>query len=145
MGMAPLVTASGLLMNKRGRFLLGLRAPWKKTWPDHWDVIGGQVEAGETVEEAMIREVREETGVTPRSFRWLAGLPERRPDLNGAGLHHLYLVTSWADGEPRNVCNEHSELRWFLPEELADIPNLVDDSYRRFASSEAKARGSAPG
>jgi 8-oxo-dGTP pyrophosphatase MutT (NUDIX family) len=131
----PAVTASALMMDREGRLLLGLRAPWKKAWPNHWDVIGGHVEADETIEEAMIREVREETGVTPTSFRWLAVLPERRPDLNGDGLHHIYLVTTWADGEPRNICEEHSELRWFLPEELAGIPNLVDDSYRCLAAS----------
>jgi mutator protein MutT len=131
----PVVTAGALMMNDEGRFLLGLRASWKPAWPDHWDVVGGRVEAGETPEEAMVREVQEETGVTPTSFRWLARFPERRPDLNGEGLHHIYLVKSWEGGEPRNICDEHSDLRWFLPEEIAAIPNLVDDSYRELTSS----------
>jgi 8-oxo-dGTP pyrophosphatase MutT (NUDIX family) len=134
------------MMNEDGRFLLGLRASWKSAWPNHWDVIGGRVEAGETPEAAMVREVREETGVVPTSFRWLACFPERRPDLHGEGRHHIYLVTSWEGGEPRNICDEHSDLRWFLPLEVAIIPNLVDDSYRELTSRfDASARQSHHG
>jgi 8-oxo-dGTP pyrophosphatase MutT (NUDIX family) len=127
-------TASALMMNEEGQVLLGLRAPWKPAWPDHWDIIGGHVESGETLEEAMIREVREETGMTPTSFRWLACLPERRPDVNGDGSHHIYVVTSWDGGEPSNISDEHSELRWFQPSDLADIPNLADETYRDFVA-----------
>lgn len=129
------VTASALIMNDEGRFLLGLRAHWKSAWPNHWDIIGGHIESGEVPEEAMVREVFEETGVTPTSYRWLACLPERRPDLNGNSLHHIYLVTAWEGGNPRNECDEHTELRWLLPEEMAKLPNLVDPAYCDLAAA----------
>lgn len=129
----PVVTVGAFLLNAEGQFLLGLRAEWKKTWANHWDVVGGHVEPEETIEHALIREVSEETGVVPTSFEWIAAWPERRPDIHGNALHHLYLVTAWQGGEPRNICDEHSELRWFCPAELPDIPNLVDDAYIRLA------------
>jgi 8-oxo-dGTP diphosphatase len=53
--------AAIILENDKGEFLLALRD--NKSWipfPDHWDLIGGHVEDGETPEEAMIREFKEE-------------------------------------------------------------------------------------
>ncbi len=39
-------------------------------FPDCWDLIGGHVEEGETPEEALIREVKEELGITLDEFRF---------------------------------------------------------------------------
>jgi 8-oxo-dGTP diphosphatase len=53
-----------ILENDKGEFLLALRD--NKSWipfPNHWDLIGGHVEEGETPEEALIREFREELGL----------------------------------------------------------------------------------
>ncbi|MDT6939969.1 hypothetical protein RI570_07410 [Brucella pseudogrignonensis] len=38
-----------------------------------------------------------------------------------------------AVGEPRNVCDEHSELAWYSPIELETISNLADPEYPRLA------------
>jgi 8-oxo-dGTP diphosphatase len=56
--------AAIILENDRGEFLLALRD--NKSWipfPNHWDLIGGHVEEGETPEEALVREVREELDI----------------------------------------------------------------------------------
>jgi 8-oxo-dGTP diphosphatase len=53
--------AAIILENDKGEFLLALRD--NKSWipfPNHWDLIGGHVEEGETPEEALIREYKEE-------------------------------------------------------------------------------------
>lgn len=134
----PVVTVGALLVNQHGQVLLGLRAPWKKAWPDHWDSIGGRVEAGETLDEAMKREVREEIGVTPTEFLWLECVPERRPDLYGDAVHHIYAVTAWTDGMPENICDEHTEIKWFAPAELLTLPNLADCDYFRLAGLATK-------
>jgi NUDIX domain len=41
---------------RNGKLLLGRRADHRKLYPRCWDVIGGKVEAGETIEMALIRE-----------------------------------------------------------------------------------------
>ena len=47
----------GALIVRDGMLLLGRRSSAKAACPDTWDVIGGHVEAGETFEDALLREV----------------------------------------------------------------------------------------
>ena len=56
--------AAIILENDRGEFLLALRdnKPWIP-FPNHWDLIGGHVEEGETPEEALVREIKEELDI----------------------------------------------------------------------------------
>ena len=126
-------TVGALFIGKDGKILLGLRAPTKKVWPSHWDTIGGRVEPGETLDDALVREVREEVGVTPTRFRLIAIVRERQPEIYGEALHHVYAVTGWQGGEPANVCDEHTELKWFDVSEMRQLTNIVDSDYPRFA------------
>ena len=53
--------AAIILENDKGEFLLALRDNKPGIpFPNHWDLIGGHVEEGETPEEALVREVKEE-------------------------------------------------------------------------------------
>ena len=130
-------TVGALFIRPDGKVLLGLRAPSKKSWPDHWDTIGGHVEDGETLDDALIREVQEETGVTPTEFLLIAMVRERQPERYGDALHHVYAVTHWQGGEPANLCDEHTELRWFSIGEMHLLTNIVDSDYPRLAQQAA--------
>jgi 8-oxo-dGTP diphosphatase len=61
--------AAIILENDDGKFLLALRdnKPWIP-FPNHWDLIGGHVEEGETPEEAMLREVKEELDIDMKDY-----------------------------------------------------------------------------
>lgn len=126
-------TVGALFIRPDGKVLLGLRAPSKRSWADHWDTIGGHVEDGESLDDALIREVQEETGVTPTEFRLIAAVNERQPELYGDALHHIYAVTSWQGGEPANICDEHTELKWFSIDEMRGLANIVDADYPSMA------------
>jgi 8-oxo-dGTP pyrophosphatase MutT (NUDIX family) len=126
-------TVGALVIRPDRTVLLGLRAPSKKIWPGHWDTIGGHVEEGESLDEALIREIQEEVGVTPTLFRLIATVRERQPEIYGDALHHIYAVTAWQGGEPANVCDEHSELKWFGVSEMRSLKSIVDPDYPRFA------------
>jgi len=138
--MGIIQTVGALLVNEEGHVLLGLRAPHKKVWPGHWDAIGGKIEAGETPDQALIREVQEEVGVNPVSFQRLASIDEPRPDLYGESVATIYAVTSWTGGEPRNASDEHVRLQWFSEEQLVALNDLAGYDYPRFAKLARKAR-----
>jgi 8-oxo-dGTP pyrophosphatase MutT (NUDIX family) len=76
-----------LVRRSGGEVLMGLRAAWKTVWPLHWDTIGGRVEDGESLDQALIREIQEEVGVRPTTFWLLATIREPRPDIHGDMLH----------------------------------------------------------
>ena len=59
----PVDVAVGVLVDAQGRFLLTSR-PVGKVYAGHWEFPGGKVEPGETVEQALRRELHEELGIT---------------------------------------------------------------------------------
>jgi 8-oxo-dGTP diphosphatase len=61
--------AAIILENDEGKFLLYLRDNKPDIpFPDHWDLIGGHVEKGETHEEALVREVKEELDIDLKEY-----------------------------------------------------------------------------
>ena len=99
----------GALLVCDGRVLLGRRSEDRAWLPGAWDVIGGHVEAGESAEAALRRELGEELGIVPRAPEWLATIGGDTPD---PWRLQLYRVAAW-EGEPHNrQTQEHCELRW---------------------------------
>lgn len=116
------------LILKEGRLLLGRRAPYRKTYPSKWDVVGGKVEAGEGFEAALTRELGEEIGITPLRPQFFESLADRHLDPAAPPLYHYYLVEDW-QGTPA-ICNhEHSDLQWFPFAEAAALPDLALPEY----------------
>jgi mutator protein MutT len=103
-----------------GKVLLQLRA--KAPEAGCWDIPGGKVEWGETVEGALLRELREEIGCTCRIVRLLCVTDHIVPDDGAHWVAPAYLVEIEA-GEPVNLEPQSAaEMAWFeldaLPGEL---------------------------
>ena len=82
-----------------------------------WEFVGGKVEAGETKEEALIRECQEELGVTVAVEDIFMEVTHEYPDL----MVHLTLFNARiAEGVPQKL--EHNDIRWMTVEEIDDFP-----------------------
>ena len=79
------ICAGGLLV-RGGEVLLARRSSVRLFYPGVWDVVGGHCEDGEAPSEALVREVQEEIGVTPRTFEEIAVCWQSRVKRNTARL-----------------------------------------------------------
>jgi 8-oxo-dGTP diphosphatase len=130
-----ILVAGGMIV-RAGRVLLGRRAPHRRVCPDTWDLIGGHVEPGETLDQALVRELAEEIGIAPTAFAEIAMIDFTEEA--GEAVHfHLFRVTAF-DGEPRLANDEHSDLRWFAFAEAAALPDLASARYRPILLAEAE-------
>ncbi len=115
--MKPLVVVAGIVWQE-GRFLIA-RRPMHKANGGLWEFPGGKIEQGETPQEALARELREEMDFEVRVGPIVdAGMCH---DENGGVLILFYWCRPLA-GPPKAL--EHSELRWVLPGEIlaCDFP-----------------------
>jgi len=125
----------GAVVIREDRILLLLRK--KAPEAGCWSIPGGKVEFLETCEDALLRELREETGLEGR-IEALLGVTNHI--LFSEQAHFVapsYLVT--ADGEPENREEEsHGGIRWFplddLPENITMTTKCAVEAYRRYIS-----------
>ena len=101
----------------RGDRFLACQRPAHKARGLLWEFVGGKVEPGETKEEALVRECREELGVTIRVGEVFTELTHVYPDLTvRLTLFHAAIP----EGEPQKL--EHNDLRWITVGEMDDYP-----------------------
>lgn len=105
--------AVGVLRDHAGRVLIALR-PSHKHQGDLWEFPGGKIEAGESSEVALHREIYEELGVAVRRSAPLISVPFSYPDKKV--LLEVREILDF-DGEPRG--NEGQVVRWVSPDELS--------------------------
>lgn len=98
--------AAGIINDPQGRVLLMQRLPGKHL-AGLWEFPGGKLEPGETVEQALVRELDEELGIEVVASRPLISISWRYPE-KSVRLHALR-VTVW-QGEP--LAREGHPLRW---------------------------------
>lgn len=116
------------------RFLICQR-PAHKARGLLWEFVGGKVEPGETKEEALIRECKEELDITVTVGETFMELIHEYPDITvRLTLFHAVI----ADGTPKML--EHNDIRWITVDEIdayafcpadADILQSLKKFYRR--------------
>ena len=100
-----------------GSRFLACQRPAHKARGLLWEFVGGKVEAGETHAQALVRECREELGITVRVEDLFMELVHEYPDLTvRLSLYHAAILS----GTPQLL--EHRDIRWITAGEIDDLP-----------------------
>jgi len=108
--------------------LLAYRSPHRKFYPDCWSFPGGHVEAGESLEIALRRELEEEIGVTPTQFRLVEQITTKTGPAENHAIFYMFAVSKWT-GMPEIKDSEHAQLKWMPTEQAAGLENLALEDY----------------
>jgi 8-oxo-dGTP diphosphatase len=117
------VFTTGVVL-KGGRLLILKRKDDDDTYPGVWDCVGGHFEKGESAEECMLREAREEAGQAMKIVR-LGPLIEFI-DEYGRSVAVPFVLRPEAKSDV--VLSEHSEFKWIKLSEVEDyqiVPDLT--------------------
>ncbi|WP_167604461.1 NUDIX domain-containing protein [Micromonospora auratinigra] len=120
----PLRCAGALIVDDDGRLFVQRRSPERRIFPNCWDIVGGHVEPGESLDEALRREVTEETGWSVSHVLGLVGEYTYTADDGLARVETDFLVRVDGDlSRPRLEVGRHTEYRWLTAGDVA----LLDD------------------
>lgn len=92
---------------------LACQRPANKARALLWEFVGGKVEPGESREEALVRECREELSVTVKPLDVFMEVTHEYPDLT---VHLILYNAQITDGTIQLL--EHNDARWITPEEI---------------------------
>ena len=117
----PELVVGAVLVNAHGEVFVALFSKIA----GHYAIPGGHVEYGETVAQALVRELCEETNLTPTRYRLMRVGERIRPPLYKDGTHHLiyldFLVDRWT-GVLQLDEEELTDGLWLKPEATLDLP-----------------------
>ncbi|MCX6649108.1 MAG: NUDIX hydrolase [Candidatus Bathyarchaeota archaeon] len=134
----PIPGVAGIVV--RGKKLL-LVQRGREPSKGKWGIPGGVVEVGETVEEALVREVREETGCECTPLKHLATFDSIRCDDDGRVHWHYVLfeyLCRYDSGEP-HASDDAAEARWVRLDDLGSVD--IMESTRRFVEKTTREEG----
>lgn len=137
--MADLTCVGALIRDDRHRVFVQRRSVSRQLLPGIWDFVGGHVEPGEHLEQALAREIAEETGWRLRRIE--AVIADWSWEVDGTVRHELdYLVE--VDGDlaaPRLEAGKHDACTWVGPEDVELMMEGRTDGDRRMRDIVAKA------
>jgi NAD+ diphosphatase len=130
----PRVTPAMMVLVTRGRELLLARAP--RFPPGMYSALAGFVEPGETIEDCIHREVREEVGIEVGAIRYFASQSWAFP-------HSLMIAytAEYAGGELTPDETEIAEARWFAWDAVPNLPPSISISRRLIEATVARLAG----
>jgi ADP-ribose pyrophosphatase YjhB (NUDIX family) len=134
-------TASALIVDDDGRLLLARRA--HEPYRDMWDTVGGFLDEREHPDDALRREVAEETGLEVEPGAYVGTYMDRYGDQDDAATTlNLVFEARHTHGEPAPA-DDVAELHWFGLDELPPADAFAFHDVGRFVHDWAGARARA--
>lgn len=115
-------------MNKKGEVLLQKRALTKRRTPGKWSKTGGQVDKGESVGEAIFREVKEELGIEiPKEQTKVVNI--KKNEINRHFSYNYIFVVDYKIEEYTIQKEEVDEVKYVSIEEIEESARKKDERY----------------
>ena len=116
-----MVQVAAALIWKDNKFMICQR-PAHKTNALLWEFVGGKAETGESIEDALIRECREELDVKVKVNDVFYEVDHTYPDIT---IHLTLFNAEIVEGEPKML--EHADIKWILPAEIDNFDFCAAD------------------
>lgn len=114
-----------IIENAQGEVLCGLRST-KMTLPNLWEFPGGKIEKGESIADAIVREIKEELNC---AIEFINIFNDNTHEYDNSIVNLITVKCKIVGGHP--IANEHAKLIWLHKENLlslnwapADIPTV---------------------
>ena len=122
--MTNFFVAGHALIEQEGRYLVTRRSESNKYMPLKWDIPGGIVKPGETVEDAIRREVSEETGLAIQ-VRHVVYVYSNRDQLPVRQTFQIVYLCKYRSGEVRLNPSEHDMYLWLDYSDIAGLDMIA--------------------
>jgi mutator protein MutT len=118
----PRVGVGAITLNVERKIFLSQRGPEAKNEPGKWIGPGGAIEFGETLSQALVREMEEEYGFTVESVELLGVYDHILPENDQHWVSPTF-ICKVVSGEPQNLePNKCSAIGWFTRDEMRELP-----------------------
>ena len=121
------LTVLGVIARPDGRFLITKRVMTKAWAPGWWEVSGGAAQAGETSEEAVRREVLEETGLDVKGAAGGYAFTYKRENPGEGDNYFVDVYRYEMDVAEKDVCLQEEETDGFMFADLEQIQKLAEE------------------
>lgn len=122
-------TVSCWIMNKNGDILLQKRTANKRRNPNKWAKTGGQVDSGESAEEAIFREVKEELGIEIPQEQIKVVEIRKSDDKNKRFAYNFIFVVNYKINEYTLQKDEVAEVKYVSIEDMENLKKNDDTNY----------------
>ena len=131
--LSNIIKVTAAILEKDGKILIAKRKTGDKLFAGLWEFPGGKVEEGETPEECMARELKEELDIEVEVGELITSNKHKYPH----GIFELLAYrVKHVSGEM--VLNDHEEIKWVTADEMsnyefppADLPIIKELNYNR--------------
>lgn len=125
-----IVSVIAVIRNQEGKYLLVRRNLDDDIFPGKWQNLGGKMEIGESVEQSLIREIKEEVGIglpADQKFTFILSYSWQKDPGETSRLGLIFLTTI-NSGHPVVLSSELMEYGWFDTNEISNLDTIGRDS-----------------
>lgn len=117
-----IICSSGLIINSKNQFLMLQRTGNDIFLPGYWELPGGRIEMGEEPADALLREVKEESGLDIKIINPLKVVSYYKDPINPRESYGIFYFCKLKDENQQvTVSHEHSDYKWISFNNTSDI------------------------